>query len=108
MSRLGRIVCGGGWEKRPSDRSIKFKAVCCLVLFIAAMFGAPMLSDWIGQWSLLLFAALLIASLILFQFERPQIWWPPPDRHMPDVDQPVSGQEAPSGNIPKYDPHNLY
>jgi len=108
MIQHGSIVCGGGWKNRPRAYHIKFKAICCLILFFPAMAATLILAEWMGEWSLLLPSALVGAALLFLCFERPQVCWGPSDLRGLDLDQPVFGPRAGVSHPPKYDPHNLY
>ena len=101
MSAVGRIVCGGGWKKR-RDYHIKSKAVCCLVLILPALAACDEFADVIGMWDFIVPAGLLIASILLFRFERSQLFWWPPAGRLDEL------RDSPDSSVPKYDPRNLY
>ena len=72
------IVCGGGWKQR-KDRPITFKAFACLIMFIYTLVAAADFVKPMGEWVLFIPAGLLVLTAILLAFERPQMWWGPPD-----------------------------
>lgn len=109
MKRLEPIVYGGGWKNR-KHFYIKLGTACCLVAFLLTMIAAGSLIDRIGAWGFIVPTVLLVASLVLFRYERAQVWWGPPDACMPDTDRPGFGEEASPLKVPKpkHDLHNLY
>jgi hypothetical protein len=119
MESHSGIICGGGWRERRECR-VKFKAVCCMVLIFPALGIDDQLADYVGVWSVILPAALLVTSIILFCFERPAVFWGFPDARCPDLDAPLFGKgatdtktkadnsEGTAKPCPEYDIHKLY
>ena len=80
MKAINTIVAGGGW-RRPERYRIKFKAICCSGLTIIASSASLELSDKVGPWLHAVPLVLLLASVLLFLFERPSNFpgWPDGD-----------------------------
>ena len=108
MKAVDEVVCGGGWKER-KERPIKVKAVCCAILFFFTPLACSGLDRQILAMAVLLSFMFLLASIFLFIFERPKMWWGPPDANRLDVTRPLFGARNDAiTNVPKHDLHNLH
>ena len=74
-----RIICGGGWKSPPNEYRLKIKALVGALLTVAtASAGFHYYPDY-GVFGMLPGAVLLIATALLFYFERPTPFLGPQD-----------------------------